>query len=83
MQTSRASGLSLFRISLNTSSCYDRIILRIASLAGRSNGQHQALCITHGTFLQLAKYMLKTKVGLSDEEYSHCSLHPILWHRLR
>jgi hypothetical protein len=60
METRRTSGLSLFRMGFDASSCYDRIILRIASLAGRSYGQHQALCIIHGTFLQLAKYKLKT-----------------------
>jgi hypothetical protein len=75
-ETSRASRRSLLRMDFDASSCYDRIIPSIASLAG-SYGQHQALCFIHGTFLQQAKYVLKTKLGLSDEEYSHCRLHPI------
>jgi hypothetical protein len=59
------------------SSCYDRILLCIASLAARSYGQHQALCFIHGAFLQQAKYVLKTKLGTLDEKYSHCRLRPI------
>jgi hypothetical protein len=49
----------------------------IASLAARSYGYHQALCFIHGTFLHQANYALKTKLDLSDEEYSHCRLYPI------
>jgi hypothetical protein len=76
-ETSRTSRRSLLRMDFDASSCYDRILLSIASLAARSYGQHQALCFIHGTFLQQAKYVLKTKLGTLDEEYSHCRLHPI------
>jgi hypothetical protein len=31
----------------------------------------------HATFPRHARYILKTKLGLSDEEYSQCRLHPI------
>jgi hypothetical protein len=65
------------RMDFDASSCYDRIIPSIASLAARGFGQHQALCFIHATFLQQAKYFLKTTLGLSDEEFSLCPLHPI------
>ena len=64
-ETTRASRL--LRMDFDASSCYDRIIPCIASLAARSFGQHQALCFIHASFLQKAKYYLKTKLGLSDE----------------
>jgi hypothetical protein len=76
-EISRASRRSLVRINFDASSCYDRVIPSIASFATRSYGQHHALCFIHGTFLQQAKYVLKTKLGLSDEEYSRYRLHPI------
>jgi hypothetical protein len=58
-ETSRASRRSHLRMDFDASSCYDRIIPSIASLAARSYGQHQALCLIHGTFLQQAKYVLQ------------------------
>jgi hypothetical protein len=48
-----------------------------AWLSGFSVNTRQALCFTHATFLRQAKYFLKTKLGLSDEEFSYCQLHPI------
>jgi hypothetical protein len=62
-ETNRASCRSLLRMDFDASSCYDRIIPRIASLAARSFGQHQALCFIHATFLRQARYILKTKLG--------------------
>jgi hypothetical protein len=68
---------TLLRMAFYASSCYDRIIPSIASLASRSFGLHQTLCFIHATFFRQAKYKLKTKLGLSKEDYSHCHLHPI------
>ncbi|KAG7355833.1 hypothetical protein IV203_000519 [Nitzschia inconspicua] len=76
-EISRASCWSLLRIDFDATSCYNRIIPNIASLAGRSFGQHLALCFLHAKFLEEAQYILKTKLGLSEEAYSHCELHPI------
>jgi hypothetical protein len=42
-ETSRASRGSLLRMDFYASSCYDRIIPSIVSLAARSYGQHKAL----------------------------------------
>ncbi|KAG7359838.1 hypothetical protein IV203_034936 [Nitzschia inconspicua] len=76
-EISRASRRSLLRMDFEATSCYDRIIPNIANLAGRSFGQHRALCFLHAKFLEDAQYILKTKLGLSEEAYSHCELHPI------
>ncbi|KAG7367961.1 hypothetical protein IV203_030704 [Nitzschia inconspicua] len=76
-EISRASRRSLLRMDFNATSCYDRIIPNIANLAGRSFGQHRALCFLHAKFLEDAQYILKTKLGLSEEAYSHCEIHPI------
>ncbi|KAG7361856.1 reverse transcriptase RNA-dependent DNA polymerase [Nitzschia inconspicua] len=76
-EISRASRRSLLRMDFDATSCYDRIIPNIANLAGRSFGQHRALCFLHAKFLEDAQYILKTKLGLSEEAYSHCELHPI------
>jgi hypothetical protein len=76
-ETSRSSRRSLLRMDFDASNCFDRITPNIASLAARSFGQHQALCFIHANFLRQAKYYLKTKLGLSEEAYSHCRLHPI------
>ncbi|KAG7357612.1 hypothetical protein IV203_002300 [Nitzschia inconspicua] len=76
-EISRASRRSLLRMDFDATSCYDRIIPNIANLAGRSFGQHRALCFLHAKFREDAQYILKTKLGLSEEAYSHCELHPI------
>jgi hypothetical protein len=65
------------RKDFDASSCYDRIIPRIASLAASSFGQHQTLCFIHVTFLRQAQHKYETMLGLSDEEYSHCRLHSV------
>jgi hypothetical protein len=76
-ETTRASRRSLLRMDFDASSCYDHIIPSIASIAARSFCQRKALCFIHATFLRQTKYVLKTKLGLSEEEFSHCQLHPI------
>ncbi|KAG7343901.1 hypothetical protein IV203_021909 [Nitzschia inconspicua] len=62
----RASRKSLLRMDFDATSCYDRIIPNITSLAGRSFGQHRTLCFLHANFLEEAQYILKTKLGLSN-----------------
>jgi hypothetical protein len=58
-ETSRASRRFLLRMDFDASSCFDRIILNIASLAARSSGQHE-VCSIHGNFIRQAKFFLKT-----------------------
>jgi exonuclease III len=77
LEISRASNTTLCCTDFDATSCYDRIIPSIASLAGRSFGQNQVLCFVHAKFLAEAKYLLKTKLGISEEVFSHCTPHPI------
>jgi len=77
MEISRASNTTLCCTDFDATSCYDRIIPSIASLAGRSFGQNQVLCFVHARFLAEAKYLLKTKLGISEEAFSHCTPYPI------
>jgi hypothetical protein len=76
LEISRASTTTLCCTDFDATSCYDRIIPSIASLAGRSFGQHQSLCFVHARFLAEAKYLLKTKLGISEEAFSHCTPYP-------
>jgi hypothetical protein len=64
LEISQASNITLCCTDFDVTSCYDRIIPSIASLAGRSFGQHQSLYFVHARFLAEAKYLLKTKLGI-------------------
>jgi hypothetical protein len=77
LEISCASNTTLCCTGFDVTSCYDCIIPSVASLAGRSFGQHQLLCFVHVRFLAEAQYLLKTKLGVSEEAFSHCTLHPI------
>jgi hypothetical protein len=77
MGSNSSQSEDLLRMDFDASSCYDRIIPNIASLAARSYGQHQTFCFLHVSIFRQAQYKLKTKLSLSDEDNSHCLLHPI------
>jgi hypothetical protein len=70
-ETTRASRHSLLCMDFDAASCCDRIISSIASLAVKIFRQHKALFFIYATFLRRAKYVLKTKLGLSDEGFGH------------
>ena len=76
-EITRISCRPLLRMDFDATSCYDRIIPNLASLVARSFGQHRLLVAIHAKFLKQAKYLLKTKLGLSNEHYSDSELHPI------
>ena len=77
-EITRASRRSFLRMDFDATSCYDRIIPSLASLAARSFGQHRTLCFIHARTLAEAKYHLKIGLGgVSEEFYQHCRLFPI------
>ena len=76
-EIARATRKPLITLDFDATSCYDRIIENIASLAARSFGQHHQLCFVHARHLQQARYLLKTQLGISDTSYSHSRLFPI------
>jgi hypothetical protein len=58
-------------------SCYDRIIIALVSLLSRKFGQYRHVISVNASTLHKAKYQLKTSLGLSEKDYSNCSLFPI------
>jgi hypothetical protein len=74
---SRASRRPLIHLDYDASSCYDCIIPAMASLISRGYGMHQNICFVHSTTLEEAKYLLKTKLGVSEDFYQHCKSFPL------
>lgn len=68
---------SLLTFDNDAASCYDRIIPALASLINRKYGLHRKVAVVHGRTLQEARYKLKTALGVSAMEYSHCAQFPI------
>jgi Reverse transcriptase (RNA-dependent DNA polymerase) len=73
----RASRQPIIRTDFDATSCFDRIIPSIASLACRSFGQHCRICSLQAHALQGTNYQLKTPLGITEQGYSHCARHPI------
>ena len=59
------------------SSCYDRILMPIASLAGRSFGIHRNVIFVHTATLEEAEFKLKISNKVTDTAYKHCIKFPI------
>ena len=67
----------MISLDFDATSCYDRIVESIASIAARSYGQNRSLCFIHARHLREAKYLLKTKLGISESAFQHCKLYPV------
>ena len=76
-EISRASKRPLVYLDYDATTCYDRIILSMASLIARAHGQHCSIVLINATTLKSAQYLLKTQLGISTTSYSHCDLLPI------
>jgi hypothetical protein len=72
-----ASRRSLFIFDNDASSCYDRIIINLASLISRKYGLNRLVVLVHAKTLQQAQFHLRTKEGISSLSYSHCLQFPI------
>jgi hypothetical protein len=57
--------------------CFDRIIPGVGNLASRSFGMHHLVALVQGQTLAAVKYHLKTKLGISKENYKHCKAYII------
>ena len=75
--TSYCSRRTLFNFDNDATSCYDRIIIALASIVNRKYGMHQRLVALHANTLQQARFHLRTINGISSESYSHCIEFPI------
>jgi hypothetical protein len=73
----RASRKPLVKFDNDATSCYDRILPNMASIACRKFGLHKNMAFVWVKALEEAKYKLRTMLGVSDESYSHCIAFPI------
>jgi hypothetical protein len=71
------SRRSIAAFDNDAASCYDRIIVALASLLSRKFGQHSQIVWVNATTLEDARYKLKTALGTSDDSYSHCAAFPL------
>ena len=62
---------------LDATSCYDRILASLASISSRRVGMAKNVAYLNATTLEQASYHLKTSLGISTENYSHCNEYPI------
>jgi hypothetical protein len=74
---SHLSRRTIFNFDNDAMSCYDRIIVALASLINRKYGQHRNIVAVHAKTLENARYKLRTAKGISDLEYSHCPAFPL------
>jgi hypothetical protein len=75
--TSYCARRTLFNFDNNATSCYDRIIIALASLINRKYGLHKRIVALHAKTLQQAKFHLRTIQGISEQSYSHSIQFPI------
>lgn len=68
---------TLFNFDNDATSCYDRIIVSLASLINRKYGLHRNVVTVHATTLKEAKFHLRTHLGYSESFYSHHVEFPI------
>ena len=73
----RMSMKSGINFDLDASSCYDRILMSLATLSSRRIGMAPAPTLVNGLTLEKAKYHLKTTLGTSDQFYTHSTQYPI------
>jgi hypothetical protein len=68
---------TLVNFDNDASSCYDRIIVSLASIINRKYGMHRKTVAIHASTLQDAQFHLKTAAGISTTHYSPSPRFPI------
>ena len=76
-EITRMSRKPCIKNAEDATACYDRILPGLGNLAGRSFGLHRFVALVQGTTLEEVHYHLKTQLGITEENYRHCELHPI------
>jgi hypothetical protein len=69
------SRRSLINFDNDATSCYDRIVVPVASLINRKYGLHSAMVKLHAETLRQAIFHLKTAHGISEISYTHCPVY--------
>jgi hypothetical protein len=68
---------TLFNFDNDASSCYDRIIVPLASIINRKYGLNRKVVAVHANTLHQARFHLKTALGVSANYYTPESNFPI------
>ena len=61
----------------DATSCFDRILVALASLASQKYGVRPQVVFVHAATLEEAIYKLKLSSKISEEGYKHCTAFPI------
>jgi hypothetical protein len=76
-EMSRTSRQMLVQTNFDATACYDRIISNLAMLASQKFGVHPSVTKTNALTFFLAKYHVRTKIGVSTTSYTHSEDNPI------
>jgi hypothetical protein len=76
-EMSRISRRMLVQTNFDATACYDRIIPNLAMLASQKFGVHPSVTKTNALTFFLAKYHVRTEIGVSTTFYSHSEDNPI------
>jgi hypothetical protein len=76
-EISRATRKAFAQTNYDATSCYDRIVPNLATLASRKFGVPTEVTALNASALQQAKYRIRTDIGLSPTGYKHSDTHPI------
>lgn len=68
-EITRLSRKPCIKNAEDATACYDRIIPGVGNLASRSFGMHRSVALVQGETLEDVRYHLKTKMGVTDENY--------------
>jgi len=68
---------TLFNFDNDATSCYDRIIVSLASLINRKYGIHRKVVAIHASTLHQARFHLRTLSGISEQFYTHSIEFPV------
>ena len=68
---------TLFHFDNDATSCYDRIIVSLASIINRKYGLHWKVVAVHATTLEQACFHLRTTTGISERFYTQSIHFPI------
>ena len=66
----------LVRFNNDATACFDRILVHLLSLCIRSFGMPKKLTKILGELLKMARYAIKTGIGISEETYQHSDTSP-------
>ena len=77
LEVSYLTRRTLLTFDNDAASCYDRIVINLASLVNRKNGLHKEITQLHGHILQRTEYQIKTAMGVSEASYRNDPSRPL------